>query len=81
MGTRVRVVNLSAGLMRLGARIDGGLRGAKARLTSDRVGYMTHPDWVVSPRARVPAALWQARIDTRGGLASTAEWYRREGWL
>ena len=81
MGRRVRVVNLSAGLMRLGARIDGGLRGAKAKLTQDRVGYMTHPDWVVSQEARVPEALWQPRIDTRGGLASTAEWYRREEWF
>jgi nucleoside-diphosphate-sugar epimerase len=80
VGRRVKVVNLSAGLMRLGARIDGGLRGAKAKLTPDRVGYMTHPDWVVSAGARVPEALWKPRIDTRGGLASTAEWYRREEW-
>lgn len=81
MGRRVRAVNLSAGLMRLGATIDGKLRGDKAKLTPDRVGYMTHPDWVVSDAARVPAEVWEPRVDTRGGLASTAEWYRREGWL
>lgn len=81
MGKRVKVMNLSAGLMRFGASVDSTLRGAKAKLTHDRVGYMTHPDWVVSAEARVPEALWQPRVDTRGGLASTAEWYRREGWL
>jgi hypothetical protein len=43
------------------------------------VGYMTHPDWVV--RHRPPLDLWQARIETRAGLAATAEWYRAAGWF
>ncbi|MDE1916054.1 MAG: NAD(P)-dependent oxidoreductase [Sphingomonadales bacterium] len=81
MGKRVRVMGLSGGLMRLGASIDTRLRGAKAKLTADRVGYMMHPDWVASPEARVPGSLWAPRIETRVGLAATAEWYRREGWL
>jgi nucleoside-diphosphate-sugar epimerase len=81
MGKRVRVMGLSGGLMRLGATIDTHLRGAKAKLTPDRVGYMMHPDWVAAPQGKVPASLWEPRIETRAGLVSTAEWYRREGWL
>ena len=81
VGRRVWVARLPAWLMRAAARIDGKLRGAKAKLTLDRVGYMNHPDWVVSAAARVPEALWTAQIDSGGGLRSTADWYRREGWL
>lgn len=81
LGKRPWVISLSPGFLRLGARIDGLLRGAKAKLTPDRVGYMTHPDWTVSPEAAPPRDLWQAAIETRCGLAGTAEWYRREGWL
>ena len=78
---RIRVIGLSPGMIRLGARIDGLLRGPKARLTADRAGYMCHPDWVASEAARPPGWLWEPKIETRGGLAATAEWYRREGWL
>ncbi|MBB3955033.1 NAD-dependent epimerase/dehydratase family protein [Novosphingobium sediminicola] len=81
LGKRPWVISLRPGFLRLGARIDGMLRGAKAKLTPDRVGYMTHPDWVVSPDAAPPPELWRALIETRGGLTGTAEWYRREGWL
>jgi len=42
---------------------------------------LSHPDWVVSPSAAVPAALWQPRIETREGLASTARWYKENKWL
>ncbi|WDF71968.1 NAD-dependent epimerase/dehydratase family protein [Novosphingobium sp. KACC 22771] len=81
LGKRPWILPLGPGFLRLGARIDGMLRGAKAKLTPDRVGYMTHPDWVVSPEAAPPADLWRPLIETRGGLTGTAEWYRREGWL
>jgi len=78
---RVWVLELSRAMLEWGARIDGWLRGSKAKLTMDRVSYMSHPDWVVSEEARVPASLWQPRIGTEGGLVGTAEWYRREGWF
>lgn len=81
VGRRVAVLNLPAAALRLAARVDGVLRGPKAKLTMDRVGYMTHPDWVVSPEAAVPAFLWRPRVESRAGLAATAEWYRAEGWL
>jgi len=75
------VVELSPRVLRWGACVDGFVRSEKAKLTPDRVGYMTHPDWVVSAEAAPPADLWQPQIETRAGLAATAEWYRREGWL
>ena len=81
VGRRVRVVPLSDAWMKRAARADIALRKDKAKLTLDRVGYMTHPDWVISPRARVPAKVWLPSISTRRGLQATAEWYKAEGWL
>ena len=63
------------------AKLDKLLRGDKARLTPDRVGYMCHPDWVVSEAAGVPESVWRPRIPTREGLRKTADWYREQGWL
>lgn len=73
--------NLPAPLLRLGAQIDQTLRGAGAKLTPDRVGYMCHPDWVCDPKKAPPASLWQALWSGEEGLAMTAQWYKREGWL
>ena len=81
VGKRPWVLDLSPRLMRLAARGDTWLRGAKAKLTLDRVGYMNHPDWVVSDMAQVPSDLWHAQVETRAGLRQTAEWYRAQGWL
>jgi uncharacterized protein YbjT (DUF2867 family) len=81
LGRRSKVLGLSPKTMQWAAKVDGMLRGPKAKLTLDRVGYMTHPDWVVSLGARVPAALWRPRIETREGLKATAQWYRAQGWL
>jgi nucleoside-diphosphate-sugar epimerase len=78
---RALVLPLPAWLMRLAARTDMALRGGNAKLTLDRVGYMTHPDWTVDPAAAVPAERWQPRIETRAGLGATADWYRAQGWL
>ncbi|MCW1430539.1 NAD-dependent epimerase/dehydratase family protein [Novosphingobium sp. JCM 18896] len=81
VGRRPKVLGLSKRTMEWAAKADRMLRGAKAKLTLDRVGYMTHPDWVVSLGARVPAALWRPRVETREGMKATAQWYRKEGWL
>lgn len=81
VGRRVYAPNLPAGALAMAARFDRALRGSKARLTADRVGYMVHPNWVVSSQYRVPAELWQPQIDTEDGLAQTAKWYREKGWL
>ena len=81
MGRRPWVVHLSRNSLERAAKADRLVRGAKARLTPDRVGYMSHPDWVVSPFHRPPAALWRPEIPTREGLKATAKWYRDNGWF
>ncbi len=81
MGRRPWVIHLSRKSLERAARGDMALRRHKAKLTLDRVGYMTHPDWVVSQGARPPAALWEPRIATREGLKATAKWYKDNGWL
>lgn len=68
-------------LMRLGAQIDGFLRGSKAKLTEDRVGYMLHPDWVCDMKKAPPISIWQAIWNGEDGLKMTAEWYKEHGWL
>lgn len=68
-------------LLRGAAALDKTLRGAGAKLTPDRIGYMVHPDWVSHPESAVPPELWRPQIATREGLEATAEWYRAEGWL
>ena len=81
VGRRVLAPHLPKPLMQAGARIDAMLRGDRARLTPDRVGYMAHPNWVARSDRKVPAAVWQPHVDGATGLAQTAEWYRQAGWL
>ncbi len=81
MGRRPWVLHLSRASLERAARADRLVRRGKARLTPDRVGYMTHPDWVVSPFAQVPDELWKPQIATREGLKATAKWYRDNKWL
>lgn len=63
------------------AAADRRMRGDKAKLTADRVGYMAHPNWVARFDRKPPPGLWQPRISGEEGLKATAEWYRREGWV
>lgn len=81
MGRRIRPLNLPAGLLLRAARLDERLRGAGAKLITDRARYMAHPDWVCDPARAVPPQLWAAQIDTAEGLAETARWYSAAGWL
>lgn len=81
VGRRPKVLRLSRRTMELAARADRLLRRERARLTLDRVGYMSHPDWTASEGAQPPRAIWRPRIETREGLRSTAAWYREQGWL
>lgn len=81
IGRRVWAPNLPRPLLDLAARADGLIRGSKARLTPDRVGYMVHPNWVSRSSKQVPEAVWAPSIDGEAGLRQTAEWYRQEGWL
>ena len=65
----------------LAAAGDRIARGDRAKLTPDRVGYMSHPNWVSRSDRRVPPGVWQPRITGEEGLKATAQWYAREGWL
>jgi nucleoside-diphosphate-sugar epimerase len=81
VGRNPMTLALPKGALNLGAALDGMFRGNKAKLTRDRVSYMTHPDWVIDPAKRPPASLWTPKISTPEGLKSTADWYRTTGWL
>ena len=78
---RALALPVPAAVIRMGARIDGLLRRDKAKLTPDRAAYFCHPDWTVDPARRPPASLWSPEIPTPQGLAATADWYCRHGWL
>ena len=81
VGRRVWAPATPKAVMRGAAWLDCKVRGAGARLTPDRVGYMVHSDWVSRPDKAPPTELWRAEIDTAEGLAATAAWYRAQGWL
>jgi nucleoside-diphosphate-sugar epimerase len=74
-------LSVPAGALKVAARADRLLRGAKAKLTPDRAAYFSHPDWVANADRQPPPGIWQPKIETDRGLASTADWYRAEGWL
>lgn len=81
LGKRPKVLGLSRRALERIARLDRFFRGSGAKMTLDRAAYFSHPDWVVSAGAEVPATVWQPHIDTREGLRSTADWYRSNQWL
>jgi UDP-glucose 4-epimerase len=81
VGRRVWAPSTPKAIMKAAAWVDCRVRGGKAKLTPDRVGYMCHPDWVSRPDKTPPAELWRAEIPTREGLIQTAAWYREHGWL
>lgn len=81
LGRRVKTVAISQPVLNLCARIDRLMRGERAKLTADRVAYFCHPDWMVDPGRGAPEGLWRPRIETKQGLAETAAWYRKAGWL
>lgn len=81
MGRRVLVPRLSRAMLLRGAQVDGFLRRGKAKLTPDRVGYMTHPDWGCARAKAPPEGRWKPQIETREGLKATAAWYRENKWL
>lgn len=76
VGRRTLPLPLTAGLLWLAARADRLVRGRRARLTPDRVAYMTHPDWTADPARAVPASLWRPRIALAAGMADAVRWYR-----
>jgi len=78
---RILALPLPRPLLAAGARLDSLVRGVGAKLTADRVGYLSHPDWTADPALRPPRSLWSPATPTRDGLAATARWYRAQGLL
>ena len=78
---RIAKLHLPKPVLMAGARLDRALRGTGAKLTADRVGYLSHPDWSARPDLSPPPALWTPQIALEAGLAETARWYRANGLL
>lgn len=78
-GVSVVPLPLPRPVLRIAAALDGLARGSKAKLTRDRVGYLSHPDWVC--RRPPPPSLWRSETPTPAALAETARWYRARGLL
>lgn len=81
IGRRVMTLSTPRPILSLGTHLDRLLRRDRAKLTADRVAYFCHPDWMVDPGRGAPEQLWRPQVDTEQGLAETAKWYRRKGWL
>jgi len=81
VGQRVLPLHLPRGLLSLAATLDRRFRGARAKLTPDRVAYLCHPDWTIDPARRPPPALWTPAVPTPQGLADTVRWYRANALL
>jgi uncharacterized protein YbjT (DUF2867 family) len=81
MGKKVFVPQFGKRMLMGMSKLDRLTRRRKAKLTADRVNYLTHPDWVTSKAKAPPRERWTPLVDTREGLKATADWYKREGWL
>ncbi|MEO6389340.1 MAG: NAD(P)H-binding protein [Croceibacterium sp.] len=81
VGRNVLVPHVPKVLLQGLAVCDRMVRGKNARLTMDRVSYMTHRDWVSRRDKAPPGDVWAPQIATRDGMRATARWYREEGWL
>jgi nucleoside-diphosphate-sugar epimerase len=80
-GRRGTSLHMPRALLHGLSRFERIIRRDRAKLTTDRVNYFCHPDWVVTAERRPPPGLWKPQIPTEAGLRSTADWYRAEGWL
>ncbi len=81
VGRKAIIPRMPAPLLALAAKGDRLLRGDDAKLTSDRVRYLVHPNWVSRRFEDYEEYFWQPRIETGQGLAETARWYEAAGWL
>nr|WP_269142214.1 NAD(P)-dependent oxidoreductase [Sphingomonas sp. IC-11] len=79
VGRRVMPMHLPKPLMRVAARIDRKLRGDGAKLTLDRVEYLSHPDWTARADHRPAPTLWTPQIPLDQGMAQTARAYAIAG--
>ncbi len=57
------------------------LAGRTTLLSRERAPEFLAPAWTCRPDALRRDGGWEARVDLATGLARTAAWYRKEGWL
>jgi uncharacterized protein YbjT (DUF2867 family) len=80
-GRRAITLAMPKPVLRLASGLDRLFRRGNAKLTADRVGVFSHPDWVSAVEKRPPGRLWRPEVKTATGLKQTADWYREQGWL
>ena len=84
MGRRVRLLALPETLTHVLLRTTGAaaqLAGRATQLHPDKAHEFLAPAWVASSEALTRDTGWRAEIALAQGLAETAAWYRKEGWV
>jgi nucleoside-diphosphate-sugar epimerase len=71
------LARLTAHIAMLAARLSGG----PPMLTMDKLPELYHRDWVSHAEGLDAATAWRPRVAFAEGLATTLDWYIREGWL
>jgi len=71
------LAKLTARAAMLIARLGGG----PPMLTVDKLPELYHRDWVSHAEGLDAATTWRPRVAFAEGLATTLDWYSREGWL
>ena len=84
VGRHVRVIRVPSAALRAGAALGavaGRVIGRPVLLNPERASEMLAEGFVCSVDAAREGLGFEAGIDLRTGIAGTAEWYRKNGWL
>lgn len=84
LGRDVMVLGIPEPVARgLLAAIGGAVKltGAASVLSSEKAAEFFEPAWTGSPAELMADTGWRPQADLARGLAETASWYRKEGWL
>lgn len=84
VGKRPRIISIAPGVVDVlsrAERLRASLFGSKPLLTPDRVIELSQANWTCDDtRARLDID-YESSIALPEGLKSTADWYRKQGWL
>jgi nucleoside-diphosphate-sugar epimerase len=78
---RVPVPTAAAALAVAFGELAGAITGRPPFLGWRKLGELLHPCWVVSDRRAREELGYRPAIPAERGMAETAAWYRKEGWL
>ncbi len=84
MGRNPALIPIPRWLAHTALSATGGLAallGRKTILRADKTHEFFQEAWTADPGEFIAATGWLPRYDAANGLAHTAAWYRREGWL